>query len=350
MTALRAPDLPAAFRDEIVRLHRAGFPLVPLGGADGKSPLASGWANGRLSLPQIFGPLHRTGQTAFAVRLDGLAVADLDDDAPALAADLEARFGPSPVSVRTPRGRHLYYRAPAGPLPNLRGGGLPVDFKSGPRAFVVAAPSVRPDGGRYTAERGTLGETPLPLLRLDAVPAAGARVPVGERHKALVQAAAAAARDAQSLDGLRAALARFRGAHCADPATVPDAELADVAAWAWGLRCNNRLWGGRDSEFLLSRAALDALRQFDNESDAIALFVTLSSLHGHAPGRRFPLDFGAMRAAGLSRLSIARLRAARRTLEAAGLLRHSGKHAAGRNPQTFTLTRPRDLSANVLPL
>ena len=350
--ALRAPDLPAPFRAEVVRLHRLGFALLPLGGGpDGKAPVVSGWTDGRLTLSQVFGPLHRTGQTVLGVRLDGLAVLDLDTDAPGLVADLEARFGPSPVHVSTPRGRHLYYRLPDGPfsLPNLRGADLPVDAKSGARAFVVAPGSVRPDGGRYFAERGTLGVDPLPLLRLDAAPAAApaARVPVGGRHKALVQAAVVAARDAESPDGLRAALARFRHGHCADPASVPDSELAAVAGWAWGLRCNNRLWGGRDSGFTLSRAALDALRHFENETDAVALFVLLSDLHGHAPARRFPLDFVAMRAARLTKLSVPRLRAARRTLEAAGLLRLSGKHAAGRNPQTFVLCRPRDVSAAV---
>lgn len=351
MTAQRKPDLPGPFRDEVARLHRAGFPLVPLGGgSDGKAPLVSGWADGRLTLPQIFGPLHRAGSTVFGVRLDGLAVLDLDTDDTAVLADLVARFGASPVHVRTPRGRHIYFRAPDGPLPNLRGAGLSVDVKAGPRAFVVGPGTVRREGGLYAAERGALGVDPLPALRLDAAPTPSARVPVGGRHEALVRAAAAAARDAADPDALRAALARFRDAHCADPASVPDSELADIAGWAWSLRLENRLWAGRESGFTLSRAALDALRPYENESDAIALFVTLSSLHGHAPGRRFPLDFAAMREAGLSRLSVPRLRAARRTLESAGLLALSGKHLAGSRPQTFALTRPRDVSAVVSPI
>jgi hypothetical protein len=350
MTAtLRAPDLPAAFRDEIARLHRAGFPLLPLGGgADGKAPLVSGWAgDGRLSLAQIFGPLNRTGSTVFGIRLDGLVVLDADDASPALAAELTARFGASPVQIQTPRGQHLYYRAPDGPLPNLRGEGLPVDVKSG-RAFVVGPGSVRPDGGCYRPLAGILGETPLPVLRLDAAPAApSARVPVGQRHAALLRAAVAAARDAADPDALRAALARFRETVCADPASLPDSELAAVASWAWRLRLENRLFAGRESGFFLPRAALDALREFGNESDAVGLFVLLTDLHGHAPGRRFALDFGAMRSAGLTRLSVARLRAARRTLERAGLLRLVGRHAAGRHPQTFVLTRQQNVAANL---
>ncbi|WP_145953489.1 hypothetical protein [Oceaniglobus indicus] len=67
--------------------------------------------------------------------------------------------------------------------------------------------------------------------------------------------------------------------------------------------------------------ALDALRGQVNGSDAIALLVLLEDQHGHIPGKRFPLDFDAMRTAGLLNLSKPGLRAARRPLEGAGLLR-----------------------------
>ena len=58
-------------------------------------------------------------------------------------------------------------------------------------------------------------------------------------------------------------------------------------------------------------------------------------------GKRFALDFTAMRASGLTRLSIPRLRAARRTLQAVGLLELVGKHRAGSVHQTFALIRLR---------
>jgi hypothetical protein len=61
----------------------------------------------------------------------------------------------------------------------------------------------------------------------------------------------------------------------------------------------------------VQRQALDALRGQANAADAIALMVLLVDQHGHAPGKRFPLDFAAMRAAGLNNLSVPRLRAAR---------------------------------------
>jgi hypothetical protein len=48
-----------------------------------------------------------------------------------------------------------------------------------------------------------------------------------------------------------------------------------------------------------------------------------------------------MRASGLTRLSIPRLRAARRTLQAVGLLMLVGNHRAGSVHQTFALARLR---------
>jgi hypothetical protein len=83
-------------------------------------------------LARVLAPLYRAGSQVYGIRLDDLAVIDCDTDSAELVAALEARFGPSPVHVRTPRGRHLYYRATT-KAPNLRAEGLPVDIKTGPR-------------------------------------------------------------------------------------------------------------------------------------------------------------------------------------------------------------------------
>ena len=50
---------------------------------------------------------------------------DCDVDDRALVAQLEARFGESPVHVKTPKGMHLYYLA-NGAMPSLRSEGLRV--------------------------------------------------------------------------------------------------------------------------------------------------------------------------------------------------------------------------------
>jgi hypothetical protein len=338
MTALQVSTLPDVIRNEVVRLKGAGFPLLPLGGADGKAPLLRAWAGPSLTLARILAPMHRTGSQAYGVRLDGLAVVDCDSDDFALVSQIEARFGQSPIHVKTPRGRHIYYRA-AGAIPNLRGEGLPVDIKTGTRSYVVGPLSVRPDGGFYEPVKGLLGADVLPILR-GAVEAVPAPILTGHRHVELVKEAI---RMVELVDGpaeLQSNLAGIRDDWCVDPETMTDSELAGIAGWAWKCRLENRIYRGRDSAFPFQRLALDALRGQANGSDAIALLVLLEDQHGHQPGKRFPLDFEAMRKAGLLNLSKPRLRAARRMLEHAGLLRLVGRHRAGSKPQTFALTRP----------
>jgi hypothetical protein len=204
---------------------------------------------------------------------------------------------------------------------------------------VVGPLSVRPDGGFYDPVKGLLGVDVLPRLRGASSPVADP-ILTGHRHVELVKEAMRMVELVNDSAELQANLAGIRDDWCADPATMPDSELAGIAEWAWKCRLENRIYRGRDSAFSLQRLALDALRDQANGADAIALLVLLEDQHGHHPGKRFPLDFDAMRAAGLLNLSTRRLRAARRTLESAGLLRLVGKHRAGSRPQTFVLMRP----------
>ena len=345
MRAERLDHLPDDFKNELARLARAGFPLLPLGGGDdGKAPLLRAWAGRPKPLARILAPLYRSGSQVYGIRLDGLAVIDCDEDSPELVGMLEARFGPSPVHVKTPRGLHLYYRAPsAGQAPNLRSEGLPVDIKTGPRAYVVGARSMRRDGGRYSPAKGVLGADPLPPLRTAHRPphAPQDAIPVGYRHIQLVKEAVAMVEYVDSADELAGNLFAVRDDFCEDAATMPDSEVMAIAAWTWRARLENRIFRGRDSAVSLNRLALDALRRWPNEADAIALFVLLQDMHGHTPGKRFALDFRAMKEAGLTGQSIPRLRAARRTLEAVGLVRLVGNHRAGSVHQTFALARLR---------
>ena len=142
-----------------------------------------------------------------------------------------------------------------------------------------------------------------------------------------------------SVDELQANLAGIRDDWCVDPATFPDSELAGIAAWAWQCRLENRIYRGRDSAFPIQRRDVDALLGLANGTDAIGLLVLLQDQHAHAPGKRFALNFAAMRKAGLINLSTRRLSDARRTLEGVGLLRLTSKHKLGPMPQTYALTR-----------
>ena len=343
MSALLKPDVPAHIRDEIARLKTAGFELVPLGGrADGKSPLIGSWSNPNLTLAQIFGPMFRKGSSVYGLRLDNCTVIDCDEDNADLVAAMEARFGPSPVHVKTPRGRHLYYRSGGASFPNLRGEGLPVDIKTGGRMYVVGPLSVRPDGGVYVYAKGMLGVDPLPIFRDSSAARAGAMpIQEGARHVALVREAIAMVEQVASPEELSARLTALRDDLCDNPPTMPDSELRGIADWVWQQLLKGEIYDGRDSGFRIHRLALDALRGKPGGSDATALFVLLVDLHGHIPGKRFSLDHRAMRAAGHTDLSLRRFRSARRMLVRAGLLRLVGTHWAGSHGQTFTLTRLR---------
>jgi hypothetical protein len=339
MTAQRKPDLPEPLRNEMARLVRTGLTILPLGGDDGKLPILASWAAHKTPLSQCLAVMSRARSLAFGIRLDSLLVLDLDTDEPALIALIEARYGPSPVHVKTPRGMHLYYAA-GGFVPALKREGLPVDVKTGPRAYVVAPPSERPDGGRYTIAKGMLGIDRLPPLRAAQGPLV-ASVQVGERHNRLVKEARAMVELVDTLPELVANLIAFRDDCLREPETMPESEVRGIAGYFWKLRLEGRLSKGRDSEFRVHRLSVDALADAPNRSDALAMYVTLVDLHGHTPGKRFPLVWKAMRVNLRTDLSRSRFDAARRTLLDRGLIALAGRHRAGSRPQTFLLQRLR---------
>ncbi|KAA9005941.1 bifunctional DNA primase/polymerase [Histidinibacterium aquaticum] len=340
MTALPRLVPSAIPSDEMARLHQAGYSLLPLGGGeDGKSPIIGFKGKSRLPLKRILAPMHRNGSTCYGIRLGGLAVVDCDVDDPGLIEKMEARFGGSPVHVRTPRGRHLYYRASgAGQFPNLRKEGLPVDIKRGANAYVAGPGSVRSDGGCYFPAEGDLAADRLPELRLPtrSQQQRSHGIEKGTRNYALSVVAIQMVETVDDPDELFGNLAFIRDDECEDPASIPDEELRRIADWAWACRLEGRVYMGRNSEFRVHRYALDLLAEYPNASDAIALFVTL---HGHIAGKTFALSFKGMRDAGRTDLSERRFLAARRSLEGAGLLEVASRHRAAHHARSYRLKR-----------
>ncbi|KAA9010170.1 bifunctional DNA primase/polymerase [Histidinibacterium aquaticum] len=354
MTALPRLVPSAIPSDEMARLHHAGFSLLPLGGGeDGKSPIIGFKGKSRLPLKRVLAPMHRTGSTCYGVRLDGLAVVDCDVDDPKLIENMEARFGASPVHVRTPRGRHLYYRASAsGQYPNLRKEGLPVDIKRGANSYVAGPGSVRADGGSYVQDKGNLTSDTLPelLLQTPSQKQRSQGIEKGTRNYALSVAAIQMVETVDDTDELFGNLAFIRDDECEDPASIPDEELRKIAAWAWSKRLEGNVFRGRNSEFRINRQALDAIMAMPNATDALGLFVVLQSQHGHRPAVAFPLDHAAMKAAGHTDLSRERFFAARKALQEAGLLTVAEHHIAGKQPRTYRLSRLRPSASNVTEL
>jgi hypothetical protein len=141
---------PGAFAAAAEDLWRRGLFPIPLGGHDGEEPLIRGFTKMRR-------PSLATVQR-WAVRFPGanigvvtgavsqILVIVINSADPAILRAVEARFGQSPMIVRTPSGGwHLYYRFAGERCTNLRAEGLPVDIK-GEGGYVVAPPSVRQSG------------------------------------------------------------------------------------------------------------------------------------------------------------------------------------------------------------
>lgn len=341
--------------DYMERLSRAGFSLLPLGGGeDGKSPRVKFKGKSRLTLGQVLGPMRCSNSQCYGVRLEGLAVIDCDVDDVDLIEQLETRFGASSVHVKTPRGRHLYYRHDGAKLPDLRAEGLEVDIKSGQNSYVVGPGSVRPDGSRYILVKGDLVADELPMIKIaDAVRVATSQeaqqglIPEGERNSALWREAIQMVELVDDVDELAANLRALRDNQCENPDTVTDSEIAQIASWAWKCRLEGKLYRGRDSSFPVDRAAVDALRGCRNASDAISLYIILLDLHGHRPGKTFALDGEGMKRAGLTDLSRDRFRAARQTLEQVGLLQIAASHQVGKRNRTYQLAKPLPQLSNV---
>ena len=111
---------------------RAGYGLIPLGGGEeGKSPLRK-FADGNFQLRLVMGAMLGAGSHMFAVRLAGVVVVDLDTFSDENVRYIERRFGRSPMTVRTPRGMHFYYRHEGRSLPKtIVYDDLQIDFKRG---------------------------------------------------------------------------------------------------------------------------------------------------------------------------------------------------------------------------
>lgn len=106
-----------------------GASLVPLMERD-KRPLRKGWQEApittRPELDSFFATRPKANFGLMTGALSNLIILDIDgrEGAASLKA-LEAAHGPLPTTttVRTPRGRHLYFRYPGVRIPNSAGKG-----------------------------------------------------------------------------------------------------------------------------------------------------------------------------------------------------------------------------------
>jgi hypothetical protein len=173
----------------------------------------------------------------------GPCVLDVDDlqAAAFVLATLEAE---RPPEAATSRGRHLYYQGTDRPTVNVGYGEL-----RGRGSYVIAPPSVHPDGSPYrwlVEPSGPLPPVPASVTPVGAGTGSGTmaardRVPHGERHAHLRDLAVRLVRsgmtDPPTLE--RALRAEYDEVCDHDPPHRPD-EFKALAAWAAGTRIAER--------------------------------------------------------------------------------------------------------------
>lgn len=156
--------------------HSLGFSLVPIAGAD-KKPLVP-WKEYTTRLPTsdelsewFDGPLPEDGGNNIGIvtgSVSGIVV--LDIDGPAGEESLRSLGDvPETATVRTGKGRHLYFRHPGNEIRNFAGKLPGLDLR-GDGGYVVAPPSIHANGSRYEwelhPEAVGIAEVPAWLLSL----------------------------------------------------------------------------------------------------------------------------------------------------------------------------------------
>ncbi len=136
----------------LVKLGFPVFPCVPRA----KTPLTSrGFKDASTDPAQIDAWFAKHPNANIAIATGDLVVVDVDGP---LGEAALLRFGALPVTVtvRTGKGRHLYFKAPPGVeiRNSARRLGEQLDTR-GVGGYVIAPPSIHPDGRRYEWERGS---------------------------------------------------------------------------------------------------------------------------------------------------------------------------------------------------
>jgi hypothetical protein len=211
-----------------------------------------------------FGPGHRSGVT----------VVDIDTPDEAVLADVQQRYGPSPLIVQTGGGGyHVWYkhggeRRLIRPDPDR-----PIDILGG--GFVIAPPS-QVAKGQYRIIQGTLDDLDrLPLLHRVLDGLHWQRMREGDGR--YVEMRRACQREVRYVDSAEALLAwaLTRNLDFLEP--LPHEEVMRAVHWAWTVQMEGRNWAG-DQHIPISATRLRSLLS-DGTPDATWMFMDLKLHH-----------------------------------------------------------------------
>ena len=285
-----------AFANSAMAMLEAGLCPIPCGGSDGKTPLVKNWNNLQRPYTQetIRGWAEKfcDANVGIVCGISGVAVVDIDK--PDYLDEVMERFGPTPLIVRTPRGgRHLYYRADRTDLrPSklfAKDNSVIGDIKAGP-SFVVAPPSVRPEGNKYSFDKGDwsfVGNLPIYRENSDVDVREGnihpfSKIPEGRRNSAAFKYALQQASYCDTEEDLLDVVRTYAARHFEHgPCPLSEAELRKTVGSAWGYEQDGRNWSGSKGAAVIENEALDRFMKVKVGADAFLILCDLRRNHSH---------------------------------------------------------------------
>ena len=289
----------------------ATYPLKP-----DKTPAISHY--GRIGAPgsaQIAMKFPNATAAGFVAGIRSrVTVVDIDSQDERLVADMQRRYGETPLHVITPSGgKHLYYRH-GGEARNIRPlPGIEVDILGD--GNVVAALSVVPKG-QYAIERGSIDDLDrLPRMRTEVPRQGPTAIQKGQRNNALFKYCRSIVDSCDDLDQL--VDVAYHWAERSLPEPLPDAEVLKTCTSAWNYRGGRVRVGGHIVE-------MSMYLRLKADPHVLALFSALSTENG--PAANFMVANGFGKASGWSRRLVP---AARKKLLDLGAIRCIREHRKG---------------------
>lgn len=267
------------------RYEEAGIATFPV---RDKKPAVQGYLKAGLRASRQFaGRFAAEEAFGFACKRNNICVLDVDTPSEQTLCDALAKFGPTPIIVRSGSGnwqawyRHNGERRSVRPDP-----AQPIDILGD--GFVVAPPSLG-GKGRYELITGSLADIPnLPTMRRPVAenPSQGTpeadtdRIDVGQRNDTLWRACMAKAKSCGSLEELMQFAVAANQSSFYEP--LPDDEVMRVVASAWSKQLSGENWFGSGERVVVKHEEIDNVLR--RHPDA---FILLTVLRRHHWGRDF---------------------------------------------------------------
>lgn len=297
------------YADEFISRN---IPVVPCSGDDGKRPCISNWQKIGIPAAKAMAQSGRFDDANIAFlpgERSGLTVLDVDDPSPTALNTALARFGDTPIVIKTGSGNYQAWYKHNGENRMIRPlidepDYSKIDILGG--GFCVAPPSVRPDKGRGSYEwiQGDLNDLDiLPCLEnLPATASSRSAVSEGSRTIDLFRELRIIAFDCDSVDALAFRAEGINATKYTPPLSA--AEVHSQVKGVWRLKLDGKCVIPGSRSAVLPISDIVALSEYPA---ALSLLSYLMANHG--PNHVFAVSpKGLARALPLSHVTVAKAR------------------------------------------